>query len=185
MTTVEHAIPIPTLYDDVLTLYALSGTGSTPTHIVNYGGVMGEQLVWAYRDVPNDPKFVNLVISIIPATHHIYLCLGYDALLDMISWRPCRSLLRDRSTVRLSPKILLTLADHHTIYKAYALFNTSRSVAAMVHKGLLANIGAHGEPPLGLNYHAEMVFTAKGGLSNYEVNFIWFIDFIFLLNLFL
>ena len=39
----------------------------------------------------------------------------------------------------------------------------------MVHKGLIANIGAHGEPPLGLNYHAEMVFTAKGGLSNYEV----------------
>jgi hypothetical protein len=68
MTTVEHAIPIPTLYDDVLTLYALSGTGSTPTHIVNYGGVMGEQLVWANRDVPDDPKFV-LAISIIPATY--------------------------------------------------------------------------------------------------------------------
>ena len=48
----EHAIPISTLYDDVLTLYALSGTGSTPTRIVNYGGVMGEQLVWA-------PKFVS------------------------------------------------------------------------------------------------------------------------------
>ena len=48
----------------------------------------------------------------------------------------------------------------------------------MVHKGLLANIGAHGEPPLGLNYHAEMVFTSKGGLNNYEVNLIWFIDFI-------
>ena len=57
----EHAIPIPTLYDDVLTLYALSGTGSTPTHIVNYGGVMGEQLVWAFRDVPNDPKCVSYV----------------------------------------------------------------------------------------------------------------------------
>jgi len=39
----------------------------------------------------------------------------------------------------------------------------------MVGKGLLANIGAHGEPPLGLNYHAEMGFAAKGGLSNYEV----------------
>ena len=39
----------------------------------------------------------------------------------------------------------------------------------MVHKGLLAHIGAHGEAPLGLNYHAEMVFTATGGLNNYEV----------------
>jgi len=52
---------------------------------------------------------------------------------------------------------------------SFALFNTSESVAAMVNMGLLANIGAHGEPPLGLNYHAEMGFTGKGGLSNYEV----------------
>ena len=40
----------------------------------------------------------------------------------------------------------------------------------MVRKGLLANIGAHGEPPLGLNYHAELDFFAAGGLSNYEVS---------------
>ena len=56
MTTVEHALPVPTLYDDVLTLFALSGTGSTPTHLVNYGGAWGEQFVWANEDVPNDPK---------------------------------------------------------------------------------------------------------------------------------
>lgn len=52
---------------------------------------------------------------------------------------------------------------------AYALFNTSASVAKMVKQGLKAHIGAHGEPPLGVNYHAEMFFTQKGGLSNYEV----------------
>ena len=56
MTTVEHALPVPTLYDDVLTLFALSGTGSTPTHLVNYGGAWGEQFVWANEDIPNDPK---------------------------------------------------------------------------------------------------------------------------------
>ena len=38
----------------------------------------------------------------------------------------------------------------------------------MVHKGLLANVGAHGEPPLGLMYHTELAFTAAGGLTNYE-----------------
>ena len=58
MTTVEHALPIPVLYDDVLTLFALSGTGATPTHIVNYGGPFGEQLVWATEDISNDPKYV-------------------------------------------------------------------------------------------------------------------------------
>jgi hypothetical protein len=57
MTTIEHALPIPTLFDDVITLFALSGTGYTPTFVVNYGGVWGEQLVWATEDVPNDPKY--------------------------------------------------------------------------------------------------------------------------------
>ncbi|KAF8968323.1 hypothetical protein BDZ97DRAFT_1655335 [Flammula alnicola] len=130
MTTVEHALPVPTLYEDVLTLYALSGTGATPTHIVNYGGAWGEQLVWATQDIPNNAKLRRF-------TRHDIL----EGLTESTS-RPMAS---------------------------FALFNTSRSVAAMVSKGLLANIGAHGEPPLGLNYHAEMGFTGKGGLSNYEV----------------
>lgn len=38
----------------------------------------------------------------------------------------------------------------------------------MVKKGLRANVGAHGEPPLGLMYHTELAFAAAGGLSNYE-----------------
>lgn len=61
MTTVEHNIPVSVLYDDLLTLYSLSGTGSTPTHIVDYGGPMGEQLLWATVDIPNDPKYVLLL----------------------------------------------------------------------------------------------------------------------------
>lgn len=40
----------------------------------------------------------------------------------------------------------------------------------MVEKGILTHIGAHGEPPLGVNYHAEMWFAGQGGLSNYEVS---------------
>lgn len=39
----------------------------------------------------------------------------------------------------------------------------------MVKKGLLTHIGAHGEPPLGLNYHAEMFYAFWGLLDNYEV----------------
>ena len=40
----------------------------------------------------------------------------------------------------------------------------------MVRMGLKTHIGAHGEPPLGLNYHAEMFFTKAGGLTNYEAS---------------
>ncbi|CAA7266376.1 unnamed protein product [Cyclocybe aegerita] len=130
MTTVEHALPVPILYEDVITLYALSGTGATPTHLVNYGGAWAEQLVWAIHDVPNDEKLRRF------ERHDVLLALT-------------------ESTAR---------PDH-----SYAFYNTSASVAAMVQKGLLANIGAHGEPPIGMNYHGEMAFTGAGGLSNYEV----------------
>jgi len=41
----------------------------------------------------------------------------------------------------------------------------------MTEMGLLTHIGAHGEPPLGSNYHAEMWFAKQGGLSNYDVRF--------------
>jgi hypothetical protein len=58
MTTIEHNIPVSVLYDDILTLYTMSGTGSTPTHIVDYGGMFGEQYLWATEDIPNDPKYV-------------------------------------------------------------------------------------------------------------------------------
>jgi len=130
MTTVEHAIPVPVLYEDVQTLYALSGTGATPTHLVNYGGGWGEQYVWGHEDIPNNLKLRQF-------TRHDIL----EGLTE--------------STARP--------------HNSWSFFNTSASVANMVSQGLLAHIGAHGEPPLGLNYHAELYFTAVGGLDNYEV----------------
>lgn len=50
------------------------------------------------------------------------------------------------------------------------MFNTSISTAQLVRRGLKAHIGAHGEFPLGFNYHSEMFFAKLGGLSNYEVS---------------
>jgi hypothetical protein len=164
MTTIEHFLPIPELYDDVLTFYAKSGTGSTPTHIVNYGGAWGEQYVWASEDIPNDPKFVFRRVC---TARLADTSTGSAASRVMTSWRPCRSRRRDPSTVSTRFELQCLLLAHRRM-SAYALFNTSASVAKMVHKGLKAHIGAHGEPPLGLNYHAELFFAQKGGLTNYE-----------------
>ncbi len=41
-TGIEHNIPIAPLYDDVVQLWSKSGTGYTPTLIVNYGSISGE-----------------------------------------------------------------------------------------------------------------------------------------------
>ncbi|KAG6379166.1 hypothetical protein JVT61DRAFT_11606 [Boletus reticuloceps] len=147
MTTVEHNLPVSVLYDDILTLYSLSGTGSTPTHIVDYGGPMGEQLLWATTDIPNDPKCV-------PS--------------QLLAWRYLNITCRLRRFTRHD--ILEGLSESTSRpANSMALFNVSSSVAKMVHRGLSAHIGAHGEPPLGLMYHQEMAFAKAGGLSNYEV----------------
>lgn len=39
----------------------------------------------------------------------------------------------------------------------------------MSKRGLNGNVGAHGEPPIGLNYHEEMWFFGQGGMSPYKV----------------
>lgn len=41
-TGIEHNIPVATLHDDVVKLWAASETGYTPTHVVNYGSKSGE-----------------------------------------------------------------------------------------------------------------------------------------------
>ena len=41
-TTIEHSLPVPKLYKDVVTLLGKSRTGYTPTLIVGYGGLSGE-----------------------------------------------------------------------------------------------------------------------------------------------
>jgi hypothetical protein len=86
---VEHALPVPILYDDILTLYAYSGTGATPTHIVNYGGAWGEQYVWATQDIPNDPKWgVFFLLPRLLILFDLTFCADYDDSQDTTFWKP-------------------------------------------------------------------------------------------------
>ncbi|MCA1653065.1 MAG: amidohydrolase family protein [Sphingomonadales bacterium] len=48
-TTIEHALPVQHIYDDVLQYWKGSGTAWTPTLIVAYGGPWGENY-WYQRD---------------------------------------------------------------------------------------------------------------------------------------
>ena len=50
-TGVEHNLPVAPLYNDVLTLYAASKSGYTPTLIVNFGGLSGEYYWYQHDDV--------------------------------------------------------------------------------------------------------------------------------------
>ena len=50
-TGVEHNIPVAPVYKDVLEIWGKSGTGYTPTLIVNYGGMNGEFFYYERDDV--------------------------------------------------------------------------------------------------------------------------------------
>jgi imidazolonepropionase-like amidohydrolase len=50
-TGVEHSLPVPNLYNDVVTLFAKSQVGYTPTMVVGYGGLSGEYYWYQHMNV--------------------------------------------------------------------------------------------------------------------------------------
>ncbi|HET6348457.1 MAG TPA: amidohydrolase family protein [Candidatus Krumholzibacteria bacterium] len=58
-TGVEHTIPIAPIYKDVVSLWAGSKTGSTPTLIVGYGGLWGENYWYQKSDVWKNQRLLT------------------------------------------------------------------------------------------------------------------------------
>jgi len=60
-TGVEHSLPVERIYDDVKHLWGGSKTGYTPTLIVGYGGIMGENYWYDRTSVWNDARLMTFV----------------------------------------------------------------------------------------------------------------------------
>jgi imidazolonepropionase-like amidohydrolase/Tol biopolymer transport system component len=60
-TGVEHSLPVPNLYKDVVTLFAKSKVGYTPTLIVGYGGLMGENYWYQHSNVYEHQHLLRFV----------------------------------------------------------------------------------------------------------------------------
>lgn len=58
-TGVEHAVPITPFYKDVLTLWGESGVGHTPTLVVGYGAVWGENYWYDKTNVWENKRLLN------------------------------------------------------------------------------------------------------------------------------
>ncbi|MGH9308908.1 MAG: amidohydrolase family protein, partial [Vicinamibacterales bacterium] len=50
-TGVEHSLPVPRLYQDAVQMFAKSKSGYTPTLIVGYGGLFGEEYWYQHTNV--------------------------------------------------------------------------------------------------------------------------------------
>ncbi|MDX9910733.1 MAG: amidohydrolase family protein [Phycisphaerales bacterium] len=60
-TGVEHTLPVERVYDDVLQTLKGTGAGNTPTLVVAYGGLSGENYWYATDDVWKDTRLASYV----------------------------------------------------------------------------------------------------------------------------
>jgi imidazolonepropionase-like amidohydrolase/Tol biopolymer transport system component len=60
-TGIEHTIPVPKIYKDVLQLWPANGVGYTPTLLVGYGGLWGENYWYQHTNVWENPKLSKFV----------------------------------------------------------------------------------------------------------------------------
>ena len=60
-TTVEHNLPVPVLYDDIIRVFAKSGVGYTPTLIVAYGSLSGEFYWYQHTNVWEHSRLLQFV----------------------------------------------------------------------------------------------------------------------------
>ena len=58
-TGIEHSLPVAELYEDWVRLMGQSGTGYTPTLIVAYGGIMGENYWYQASDVFRNERLLR------------------------------------------------------------------------------------------------------------------------------
>jgi imidazolonepropionase-like amidohydrolase len=58
-TGLEHSLPVPKLYKDVVTLFSKSKSGYTPTMIVGYGGLSGEYYWYQHSNVWENERLLT------------------------------------------------------------------------------------------------------------------------------
>ena len=95
-TTMEHAIPVQNVYDDVKQLWSQIETAYTPTFVVAYGGLWGEEYWYDRTNVWENPRLMRYVPKsiIYPRSirrpkapdseyNHVYVARNAKALRDL------------------------------------------------------------------------------------------------------
>jgi Tol biopolymer transport system component len=60
-TGIEHQLPVEHVYEDVLQLWRDSGVGYTPTLVVGYGGIWGEEYWYQHENVWENERLMRFV----------------------------------------------------------------------------------------------------------------------------
>ena len=144
-TSLEHNLPVANYYDDIVQLMARSGSSNTPTLIVTFGELFGENYLYQHTRAWDDPKvrlYVQETIS------------GYSPLRTPYGAPPH---VRGMTTIHVADELW------DVGFRAVA-----RATKKLDDAGVTVNVGSHGEVP-GLAMHWEMQLLAEGGMSNHRI----------------
>jgi hypothetical protein len=144
-TNLEHNLPLANYYDDVVQLMALAKAHNTPTLVVCFGELFGENYLYQTTEAWRDPKVSTYVQETLS---------GYSPLGTPYGAPPY---VRGMTTIHVADEI------YDIGFRAVA-----RSTKKLNDAGVVINAGSHGQIP-GLAMHWEMALLAEGGMANIHI----------------
>jgi Tol biopolymer transport system component len=144
-TILEHNLPVATYYDDVVQLMRHGGTATTPTLIVLFGELFGENFLYQTTRAWDDPKVKTFVREV----------TSYYSPLGPLSEAPAH--VRGLTSIHVADELW-----------DIGFRSVSRSIRRLDEAGVTVNAGSHGEIA-GLALHWEMRLLAQGGMSNHRI----------------
>jgi Tol biopolymer transport system component len=144
-TNLEHNLPLANYYDDLVQLMALAKAHNTPTLVVCFGELFGENYLYQTTEAWRDPKVSTYVQETLS---------GYSPLGTPYGAPPY---VRGMTTIHVADEI------YDIGFRAVA-----RSTKKLNDAGVVINAGSHGQIP-GLAMHWEMALLAEGGMANIHI----------------
>jgi hypothetical protein len=141
----EHNLPLANYYADIVQFMSLAKAHNTPTLIVLFGELFGENYMYQTTEAWKDPKAQAYVQEVFSA---------YGPLNAPGDAPPY---VRNMTTIHVADE------SWNIGFRAVA-----RAVRKLDDAGVTINVGSHGEVP-GLSMHWEMALLAEGGMSNLRV----------------
>jgi Tol biopolymer transport system component len=144
-SSLEHNFPLAMVYNDVVQMMALAQAHQTPTLVVTFGELFGENYMYQHTESWKDPKIQSYVQEVLS---------GYSAL-------------RTPYGAPLHARAMTTMQVADELYDI-GFRSVARSTKKLDDAGVVINVGSHGEVP-GLAMHWEMALLAEGGMSPMRV----------------
>lgn len=144
-TNLEHSLPVANYYDDIVQLMARGGVSNTPTLVVAFGELFGENYLYQTTRAWDEPK-VRMYVQETTSDH---------SPLNVASAAPPH--VRGMTSIHAADELW-----------DIGFRSVARSVKKLDDAGVIINAGSHGQVA-GLAMHWEMWLLAEGGMSKLRV----------------